>query len=115
MPLYIILNLACKRLNKKEEANETRVLTKNTSTPSLQKKPSEKKINTANYYSENTKVETKKTCICYTNYDETFIRNNICRFCNRYIEKTSSHDNSIKKTIHHETFKPRYYILIQPK
>jgi hypothetical protein len=102
-------------LNKKEEANETRVLTKNTSTPSLQKKPSEKKINVANYYSENNKNDVKKTCICYTNYDETFIRNNICRFCNRYIEKTHTHENSIKRTTQHETVKPRYEYLIQPQ
>jgi hypothetical protein len=105
--MYNVSYSACKRLNKKEEANENRVLTKNTSTPILNKKPSEKKINVTNYYSENTNAETKKICICYTNYDETFIRNNICRFCNRYIEKTHSHDNSIKRNIHNETFKPR--------
>ena len=99
------INTACKRLNKKEEVNETRLLTKNPSTASLQKKPSEKKLQVVNYYSENTKND-KKTCICYTNYDETFIRNNICRFCNRYIDKVPTHESSIKRPKQSDKTKP---------
>lgn len=56
----------------------------------MEKKLSEKKLNTI--MSENS---LKKSCICYTKYNETVIKNNICTVCNRYIENIN--DYSIKK------------------
>ena len=102
MSRYIYFNTACKKLSKKEENNEVRIINKNTSTPSIQKKST--KVLTNNYHSENLKTETikkDKVCICYSNYDESFVRNNICRFCNRYIENLN-YENSIKKIYQQE-------------
>jgi hypothetical protein len=76
--------------------NETRVLNKNPSTPALEKKPSSKTIITNNYLSENQKSDIKRACICYSNYDESYIKNGICRFCSRNVD-TISHDQSLKK------------------
>jgi hypothetical protein len=65
--------------------------------PTLERKMTEKKLQN-NYTSNNNNESMKKpSCICYSNYDESFIRNNICRFCNRYIENNSQYENTIKK------------------
>lgn len=45
----------------------------------------------------------KKNCICYTNYNESVIKNNICTICNRYVESIISHENTIKKRYQQET------------
>ena len=58
-------------------------------TPSLERKNTEKKLTT--YTNE------KKSCICYTNYNESVIKNNICTLCNRYVENVKTNENSIKK------------------
>lgn len=35
----------------------------------------------------------KTSCICYTNYDESFVKNSHCRFCNRFIEINNKEKN----------------------
>jgi hypothetical protein len=63
----------------------------------LEKKSSEKRLSSANphsnYVSHQAHQE-KKNCICYSNYNDTVIKNNICSLCNRYVE---NHGDSIKK------------------
>ena len=81
--------------------------------------PSDKKLNN-NYFSEKNETIKKNKCTCYTFYDETLIRNNLCRLCGRYTENHGNNYNSNpnnqnsyvdnilkKKNIETDNFKPR--------
>lgn len=45
----------------------------------------------------------KKSCICFANYNESIIKNNICTLCNRYVENTNNYENYIKKRYQQES------------
>jgi hypothetical protein len=89
--------------NKNKNNNKTEEPQINKQNPSIiQRKNSSEKKSVNNYVTEpiqnkpsdNSK---KTTCLCYSNYDESFIRNNICRFCNRFIDNPHVYENTIKK------------------
>jgi hypothetical protein len=108
----IIYLLDCKKLNKKEENNETRALSKNPSTPMLEKKSS-RAVLSNNYLSEPKTDSIKRTnCMCYTNYDDIYIKNGVCRFCNRNVD-TPTYDQTLKRK-YGDQLRPRYYCKLKP-
>jgi hypothetical protein len=57
----------------------------------------------------------KRNCICYTNYDESYIKNGVCRFCSRNVD-TISYDQSLKKKYQEQAglnIRPRYFYKIK--
>jgi hypothetical protein len=70
----------------------------------LEKKPSEKRLSSANPHSNYASHQEKKNCICYSNYNDSVIKNNICSLCNRYVE---NHGDSIKKRYQQQDSRPR--------
>ena len=78
-----------------------------TGSSTLEKKSSEKRLNSANphtNYASHQAHQDKKNCICYSNYNDTVIKNNICSLCNRYVE---NHGDSIKKRYQPHDLKPK--------
>jgi hypothetical protein len=53
---------------------------------------------TEGYSTNDASTSAKKTsCICYTNYNESVIRNNVCTICNRHVDVTNNYENTIKR------------------